>query len=247
MAKKYYLGERAADALSEIIPYIDRQMRSKKFGKTVGTPLFGGKAFLAKITSEGPNEEVDFTDPRYWVREVIITNDDNDYTTIPTFAYPEKPEGISIAQWTQVTHWVAATNIPEIADGSHFQLTNDSIYVIVHVNSDQGYLPRYYFYQEQLASFIAMVTNTGPAGQADYADQRYWIIERKIINSGQPNTTKLIFADVINPIWATATNLAEVRMESHDFPTGHIVRVFKLWDQTPIVRYVFTSLPIAID
>lgn len=145
MAKKYYLGEQAANRLSNIIPYVERQMRSTKIGNPVGTPLFGGKAFLAKLTSAGPNEEDDFTDPRYWAREITITNNDNEYTSELEFAYPERPNSINIDQWLGITHWVVATNVHEIVANSHDLPTDDSLIIIVHNYSDQTNLPRYVF------------------------------------------------------------------------------------------------------
>ena len=145
MAKKYYLGKRAAEALDKALPYIDQQMRTTKFDKRTRTPLFGGRAFLAKLTSAGPNGEADFTDPRYWTREVIITNSDNDYTSELTFAYPEKPTNLDMEDWRQVTHWTVATNIHEIIADSHDLPINDSLLIVVSIYSDQNGLSRYTF------------------------------------------------------------------------------------------------------
>ena len=150
MAKRYYLGEGAVRALDKALPYIDQQMRTTKFGKRVGTPLFGGKAFLAKITSEGPNEEEDFTDARYWIREVIITNSDNDHTSELTFAYPEKPNNLDMEDWRQVTHWEVAINTSEIDSETHFLSTDDDVFVTVYIEADQNNLARYHFITENM-------------------------------------------------------------------------------------------------
>ncbi len=99
--------------------------------------------------------------------------------------------------------------------------------------------------------FLAKIVNDGPGAPGNYADQRYWVKEQKITNTGEADTTDLTFADETrgNKLWVTATNLAEVVSGFHDFPdaAGHIVMVFRLWDQTPVARYVFTSLPIVVD
>ncbi len=145
MAKKYYLGEGAARELDKALPYINQQMRTTKFSKRTRTPLFGGKAFLAKITSEGPNGEDDFNDPRYWIREVINTNSDNDHTSVLTFDYPEKPEDLDMEDWRQVTHWNVAVNMDEIDLGTHLISTNDDVFVFVSIKADQNNLVRYYF------------------------------------------------------------------------------------------------------
>ncbi len=155
MAKKYYLGERTAKMLDKVLPYVDKQMRTTKFDKGTRTLLFGGKAFLAKITSEGPNEEEDFTDPRYWIREVINTNSDNDYTSVLTFDYPEKPEDLDMEDWRQVTHWDVAVNTNEIGLGTHLLSTNDDVFVVVYTEADQNNLARYYFNVSEKAKFWA--------------------------------------------------------------------------------------------
>ena len=99
--------------------------------------------------------------------------------------------------------------------------------------------------------FIGRIHNLGPAAEANYADQRYWVVEQKITNSGEADTTDLTWADatVDGALWVTATNLAEVISESHDFPDNdnYRVMVYRVWDQSPVARYVFTSLPIVVD
>ena len=148
MAKKYYLGEKAARQLSEMMPFVDRQMRSTDTRNLPKKPLVGDKAFLAKITYLGPSSQVDYTDARYWVREVIISNTDNDCTTNLTFAYPSRPSSVAVASWLQQTHWVTATNIDELSSENppnHQLPTNQTIIVIVFKAYDQKSLPRYYF------------------------------------------------------------------------------------------------------
>ena len=99
--------------------------------------------------------------------------------------------------------------------------------------------------------FIGRIHNLGPAAAANYADQRYWVKEQRITNSGEADTTDLTWADETREgaIWVTATNLAEVISASHDFPDNdnYRVMVYRVWDQSPAARYVFTSLPIVVD
>ena len=153
MAKRYYLGERAVRALDKALPYIEQQMRTTKFDKRRGTSLFGGRAFLAKITSAGPNGEADFEDARYWAREVINTNSDNDHTSVLTFTYPEKPSGLGMEDWRQVTHWEVATNLKEFNSETHTLSTDDDTLVIVCIEGDQNNLARYYFTEETVGTF----------------------------------------------------------------------------------------------
>ena len=99
--------------------------------------------------------------------------------------------------------------------------------------------------------FIGRIHNLGPAAEANYTDQRYWVKEQKITNSGEADTTDLTWADETrdDALWVTATNLAEVISESHDFPDNdnYRVMVYRVYDQSPVARYVFTSLPIVVD
>ncbi len=99
--------------------------------------------------------------------------------------------------------------------------------------------------------FIGRIVNDGPGAPGNYADQRYWLKQQKITNSGEADTTDLTWGDETrdDALWVTATNLAEVISGSHDFPDNdnYRVMVYLAWDQTPIARYVFTSLPIVVD
>ncbi len=98
--------------------------------------------------------------------------------------------------------------------------------------------------------FIGRILNVGPAAAPNYTDQRYWIKEQKITNTDAA-ANDIAWGDETrdDALWVTATNLAEVISQSHDFPDNdnYRVMVYRSWDQTPIARYVFTSLPIVID
>ena len=97
--------------------------------------------------------------------------------------------------------------------------------------------------------FIGKIHNLGPAAEANYTDQRYWIVEQEITNTGEADTTNLTWGDLAGGLWVTATNLAEVISTSHDFPdaASYRVMVYRMYDQSPVARYVFTSLPIVVD
>ena len=99
--------------------------------------------------------------------------------------------------------------------------------------------------------FIGRIHNDGPGGPGNYADQRYWVKEQEITNSGEADTTDLTWADETrdDALWVTATNLAEVISQSHAFPDddNYPVMVYRSSDATGVARYVFTSLPIVID
>ena len=89
--------------------------------------------------------------------------------------------------------------------------------------------------------FIGRIHDDGPGAPGNYADQRYWIVEQEITNSGEADTTDLTWADRTNGLWVTATNLAEVQIESHYVPDDNDLRVvvFRSYDQSPIARYHF--------
>ncbi len=96
--------------------------------------------------------------------------------------------------------------------------------------------------------FIGRIHNDGPGAPGNYADERYWVIEQEITNTDAP-TNVLTWGDLTNGLWVTATNLAEFISKSHDFPDNdnYRVMVYRMWDQNPVARYVFTSLPIVVD
>ena len=147
MAKRYLLGEKAVRQLEDLMPYLDRLKRTTKTTTKPKIGNRGDKSFLAKITNIGPNNEDDFTDARYWVREVICTNSDGDYTTEPTFAYPSKPSDMSLTQWLGMVHWVAATNLDELVQEipNHDLPIDETVLIWVQQISDQDGLPRYIF------------------------------------------------------------------------------------------------------
>ncbi len=99
--------------------------------------------------------------------------------------------------------------------------------------------------------FIAAIHNLGPAAEANYTDERYWVVEQAITNAGEADTTDLTWADstASNALWVTATNLAEVISQSHDFPDNNNYRVlvYRSRDASGVARYVFNSLAIVVD
>lgn len=63
--------------------------------------------FWGKIQSAGPDGEADYSDERYWVKQQYCSNASGDNTAAVSFS--DKTNG----------RWVTATNICEMADGSH--------------------------------------------------------------------------------------------------------------------------------
>ncbi len=94
--------------------------------------------------------------------------------------------------------------------------------------------------------FLGELVDDGPGAPGNYTDQRYWVKEQKITNTGEADTTDLTYDDEDrnDALWVTATNLAEVLSETHFLPDNDDfqVVVFRTWDQTPIARYYFYSL-----
>ena len=99
--------------------------------------------------------------------------------------------------------------------------------------------------------FIGRIHNDGPGAPGNYTDQRYWVKEQTITNNDDDDTTDLTWGDYgsDDALWVTATNLAEVISESHDFPDDddYRVLVYRSHDATGVARYVFNSLPIVVD
>lgn len=162
MAKSlYFLDQNDLNNLRETI----RLTRSQRLPQPQGLLPIGRNTFLARITSTGPNAEADFTDARYWLREVCITNSDNDYTSALTFAYPPAGEG----------RWLAALNIVESVAGTHNLAIDDTVLVVCYASQDKASLARYYFNESTVTSNIrpgkitAVTTVEGPPSNHTYA------------------------------------------------------------------------------
>lgn len=92
--------------------------------------------------------------------------------------------------------------------------------------------------------FIAIVTDEGPAGEADYADARYWV-ERAYVQAGAATDAvdPAAETDPVLGVTVTATNLAEEVAGTHSLAVGRPVRVFKVEDRSspPRTRYYFDA------
>tara|TARA_Y100000310_G_scaffold344800_1_gene459602 strand:+ start:1957 stop:2772 length:816 start_codon:yes stop_codon:yes gene_type:complete len=143
---KYYLGERAVTQLNKIMPFVLNLMKQKAGSSNTSHNLGLKKQyFLAKITSAGPEGESDYTDARYWIREVVCSSADDDSRSKPTFVYPEKPSTTNLSQWLQVARWLTAINLNEFSSDAHNLSTDDTTFVAVYYKIDQDGIPRYYF------------------------------------------------------------------------------------------------------
>jgi hypothetical protein len=69
----------------------------------------------AKVMTEGPSAEADYDDERYWIKRVIITNNDGDQTARTTWDHP-----------TNAAYHMTATNLAEHETRSH-AVPSDSI------------------------------------------------------------------------------------------------------------------------
>jgi len=92
---------------------------------------------------------------------------------------------------------------------------------------------------------IGKVVTAGPGSEADYADERHWIIEVIINNDGtiteweqietsdaDPWTAPDGVTDV--PVIHTVTNLSDLQDHTHTLVEGQYVLIFVLIDQTPV-------------
>ena len=73
-------------------------------------------------------------------------------------------------------------------------------------------------------TFIGEITTTGPNGEADYTDSRYWIKAVYISNTGSDPNAKVTLDDFDsgNPIYQviTATNFSEYVDDTHGMAAG---------------------------
>jgi hypothetical protein len=94
-----------------------------------------------------------------------------------------------------------------------------------------------------VTSFIASITNKGPNNEADWTDERYWLVECDI--TGVDANRKCTFATVTGGLWVTATNEAEAVSGSHsldtNWATSPYVRVEPRMIDGANVGYVFSS------
>lgn len=94
-------------------------------------------------------------------------------------------------------------------------------------------------------SFIGKIHATGPTGQADYTDERYWVNEVVVTNKGGTGTEALDLKSKVELEWSdkrqwvTATNIAEYDASgpgkgTHKLKPGDIVEVHELRGQTDL-------------
>jgi len=264
MAKRYLLGEKAVRQLEDLMPYVDRLKRTTKTTTKPKTRGGGERTFLARLVTTGPNNETNFQDARYWVKEVICSNTadpsassspsasygtDDDYAALPIFYHPVKPSSLSDIQWYGMIHYVAAINLGE-AYNSHIlhceaktsSITNASTIVTVYVKYDQDGLPKYYF-NRQATFFLAQLYGSGPSGEPDYTEERYWV--RELTIAAGVETDRITASYLSGGRWVTATHLGE-RYSYHDLPTNLYVQVFVLIDIGGTARYFFNGPSVLV-
>ncbi len=143
-----------------------------------------------------------------------------------------KIDALSADEWNRVTKLIEGLSNLRVSPPLRM-IQNPQGAVISVAPSGAGY-------------FLGELVDDGPGAPGNYTDQRYWVKEQKITNSGEADTTDLTYADedTDTALWITATNLAEVLSETHFLPDddNFQVIVFRAWDQEPIARYYFYSL-----
>ncbi len=72
---------------------------------------------------------------------------------------------------------------------------------------------------------VAKITDEGPDSEADYTDEKYWVIEQRIKNTSGTNVTDLAFEDKPSGLHVTATDLGDTATEGHALATDGSVYV----------------------
>jgi len=104
-----------------------------------------------------------------------------------------------------------------------------------------------------VAPFYGAVMTEGPAAEADYDDERYWIKRVVVTNSDGDQTARLDWDWPAQAAYhVTATNLAEWETQSHAVPSCSIVYAWPLPDARPqdtgtppTIHWVFSQVPPA--
>jgi hypothetical protein len=89
--------------------------------------------------------------------------------------------------------------------------------------------------------FYGVIVAAGPASEANYTDERYWIKEQYCNNSTGANTEAVTFTNKATPLHITATNINEIVASSHSVATGAYVQVWYITDSSGKVRFVFSQ------
>lgn len=90
-----------------------------------------------------------------------------------------------------------------------------------------------------------IVQSAGPAAEADYSDERYWIQLAELTNSDSDETSKLTFAVIASTDpryrYVTGTNLVELADESHNLESGAVVPAMIVFSSSSptVPRHVF--------
>lgn len=98
----------------------------------IGLPA-GNRSFIAHITNQGPNAEPDYTDERYWVQSLNITN--SDPTARLTFSWGSSS-----------LYHVTATHLDELNDANHSLPVDRSVKVVVFEDIASYYGTRCYYF-----------------------------------------------------------------------------------------------------
>jgi hypothetical protein len=80
----------------------------------------------------------------------------------------------------------------------------------------------------RLRTFVAMIHATGPNGEADTTDQRYWVRAQTIGDTTIPLHEYQFYENTADYYWGLATNLAELPTGTHHLKPGTFVLVTEM-------------------
>ncbi len=208
--------------------------------------------FFGLVTDQGPADEPDYADQRYWV----------------TLAKPQTTSAAKDAavELETVTgdraKVLTVTNLAEARDGGHALLPGTPVRVQQVRMPDKPWLTRFVMHAGAPAAssgtaFLAMLRTEGPNGEGDFSDARYWAHEVRD-HGGSGATDRMTLATI--PVeeggrWVCAHNLVELFTGYNTTLGDHLILRNVGWtpptrivEVHPITisgktRYVFNSHP----
>lgn len=120
-------------------------------GTGLFTEPFGAKSFWGRITALGPDNDADYTDERYWVKQIYITNAAGDSLTALGIAEvilkDINGDTYTPTSGTTIIHGyhVTATNLAEIEAGTHTMAVGTPVHVYMVYDSRDSANVHYIF------------------------------------------------------------------------------------------------------
>jgi hypothetical protein len=129
--------------------------------------------FPAKIVAEGPAQEADYTDCRYWVRRVRVKPGTTATAKAETENDPTPGDALI----------VTATNKSEEAAGTHTLTADTEVMVLALVGSDKNQTPFYVFWQS-LAGMISGKVTSDASGKGKYNGKSFTDRSTDVLGTG---------------------------------------------------------------